>query len=112
MNGDQVVGTNAQVSISVLAGETVNSLLNSWVTDLEVEDKTDLQGKINTFAEFVKKISPQDVENKNINEEMVKISSEILAPFKEDSKIGDSFFNILNLCIVGLGTRLKSINNE
>jgi len=112
MDDNSVIGESPAISISVLAGETVNSLLNSWVTDLSLESSADLQNKINVLIEQVKKISPQDIESKNISQEMISGISEILTPFKEDAKITDSFFNTLNLCIVGLGTRLKSINNE
>jgi len=112
MNEDQVIGTNSTISISVLAGETVNSLLNSWIIDLEFRDSDNLQNKINNLVELIKKITPSDIENKNISEEIITSTSDILAQFTNDQKIIDAFYNTLNLCIVGLGTRLKSINNE
>ncbi|KKP47467.1 MAG: hypothetical protein UR39_C0004G0063 [Candidatus Woesebacteria bacterium GW2011_GWA1_33_30] len=112
MGEDQVTGTNSTISISVLAGETMNSLLNSWVAELEVQDKDNLQNEVNNFVELIKKITPLDIENKNISQEIITSTSKILAQLTNDQKATDSFYNTLNLCIVGLGTRLKSINNE
>jgi hypothetical protein len=112
MDSAQIFGENRNIVISVLPGETINSLLNGWVENLPVDDKPEIQEKINSFAESIKTISPRDIENKNISTEIMHQVSEILIPFQQNQSISNSFFNVLNLCVVGLGTRLKTSINE
>lgn len=102
--------THSDIKIFILEGETVESLLQDFVErsrqTLDEDQLNKLQIRVSSLVSLVRTVSPSQVKDNNAKEltDQAKLTISVLG--NKQSAI-DDFFNTLNLCVVGLGTRLR-----
>ena len=108
----QPVYTTGDVKICtlVLEGETVDSLLSDFskriMGKMKTEQKEQFESMTKSIAGLVKDVKPRDVEFGKLLDlagEVQKLRE--LCP--ESPEMTNDLYNTLNLCVVGLGTRLR-----
>lgn len=103
---------DSKVSVRVLDGETVNSIIHRNIDDfkdiLSPDNFTKLEKIIEKLVLEVEQVSPFEVEsNKNLDKvrETVAEYSQLL---NDDNELLNQLLNNLNLCVVGLGSAIRT----
>jgi len=111
MDPQTVVGqNNVQTRIYVLESETVQSLLNDFSKrsgeKISTLNSQEFSQYLNDLAILVSELTPSKVQKLDF-ENITPISKRIINSLSGYTQASDDFFNTLNLCIVGLGTKLR-----
>jgi hypothetical protein len=106
---------NMDIRIFVLEGETVDSLLHAYIErasqSLDETQLLMLKKLITRLTIQISLVSPSDVSQSNLVTLVEDVKLLMLALDNNQYSV-DDFFNTLNLCVVGLGTKLRGVCNE
>ena len=101
---------NDDVKTYVLEGETVESQLQGFVErssqTADEQQLNDLKVRMQDIISLVKTVSPTQVELDNLSSFSDPVKSVVSILSGKRNAI-DDFFNTLNLCVVGLGSKLR-----
>ena len=108
MSGRDVFGTpeNSKVVVGIMENHSVESLIKGFLERAREID-SDFELDLSALVLEVKKISPINVERGGVLE--IKSLTDPSFGGKDDSILQD-FYNTLNLCVVGLGSKIKEKN--
>lgn len=101
---------NAIIKTFVLEGETVRSLMDSFLVRVNQSANQEIaasfQEHIDKVITLVENVSPKQVEEGEISR-LAEESKLLVSIVNSDNKIIDDYLNTLNLCVVGLGTKVR-----